>query len=170
MLIGPTSQAVSADPPAAAAAAAKSAEGPEHLDLSYVPAEAVAAIIAHPQTILTSPEAEMMPVEVITATGLKQAGFDPVKIRRVILFMGAPTGAPTGPGPDRMFALILQFSEPYSKDKVVAKIGPAKEVVVDGKTFFQLHPTRDDVEPLFYFPDEKTIIFGMKPFMRQMLS
>jgi hypothetical protein len=170
ILIGPTSQTVSADPPAAAAAAPKAAEGPEHLDLSYVPADAVAAIIAHPQTILTSPEAEMMPVEVITAMGLKEYGFDPVKIRRAILFMGAPTGAPPGPGPDRMFAVVLQFSEPYSKDRVLAQIGPSKEVVVDGKTFFQLDPTRVDVEPLFHFPDEKTIIIGMVPFMKQMLS
>src|SRR5437868_9996714 len=112
VLIGPTQQMAAADPPAAAAAP-KEARESERLDLSYVPAEAVAAIIAHPQAVLTGPDSEMVPVEVITAVGLKQFGFDPVKIRKSIVFMRPPADQL-----DPAVGVILQFSEPYSQEMV----------------------------------------------------
>ncbi|HKD35478.1 MAG TPA: hypothetical protein VKB78_01720, partial [Pirellulales bacterium] len=63
MLIGPANQTGAADPPARTAAADKP-------DLTYVPSEAVAAVVIHPQVLLTRPDADWLPLEVLTAWGI----------------------------------------------------------------------------------------------------
>src|SRR6478672_2182831 len=108
MLIGPAAQMRAADPPggAPAAAAPKEERESERLDLSYVPADAVAAIVARPQAVLTSPDAELLPIEVFSAQGLKVVGFDPVKIRKAVLFIGGPYERRQSRGPTIPFGLI----------------------------------------------------------------
>ena len=163
MLIAPTSQIGAADPPADAAAAPKAAAGPESLDLAYVPAEAVAAIVVHPQAILAGPDADWLPLEVLTAWGMKEFGFDPVKIREVIAIVAPPGAASNEP----QFGAVLRFREAYSKASVTAKLQGANEIVVDGKALLAL-PGRG--APLLYFADDHTIVLGSAPFVKQMLA
>ena len=72
MLIGPAMQSV-ADEPAAAGprATASGRTAAVHLDLTFIPTQAVAAIVAHPQAVLSGPDSEWLPTEVITAAGMK---------------------------------------------------------------------------------------------------
>ena len=144
------------------AASSATAAAVEHLDLQYIPAEAAAAIVAHPQAVLTRPGAEMMPVEVITAAGLQAAGFDPVKIKEAVLLVAPPSHTPS---PD--FGAILRFSDAYSKADIIAKLKGAKSVASDGKTFFQ---APGPGLPLLYFPDARTIIFATPTMMNSMLA
>jgi hypothetical protein len=158
MLIGPATQTFSAD----AAAAPKASAAAEPLDLSYIPAEAVAAAVVHPQTILAGPNADWLPLEVITAWGMKEVGIDPVKIKEVVAVIAAPQG-----GSEPHFGVVVRFSEAYSKADVVAKLPGANEIVIDGKTVLPL-PGRG--APLVYFPDDHTIVLGSAPLMKSMIA
>ena len=144
MLIGPTSQIGAAD-------------------LTYVPSQAVAAAVVHPQAILAGPDADWLPLEVLTAWGMKELGFDPVKIREVIAIVAPPGAASNEP----QFGAVLRFSEAYSRASVTAKLMGANETVIDGKALLAL-PGRG--APLLYFADDHTIVLGSTPFVKQMLA
>ena len=71
--------AVLAQPPAASLAA--SAAG---IDRGYITPDAVLAVVAHPRRVLTPPEMEFLPLEIILAAGLKELGLDPVQLEEVL--------------------------------------------------------------------------------------
>jgi hypothetical protein len=166
MLIAPAAECWPADPPSKAQNAPRfgetgSALVAQHLDLTYIPASAIAAAVAHPQGLLTAPQADMIPTEVITAAGLKEIGFDPLKVKEVVWLFAPPS---TGRDPD--FGLILRFSEPYSTASVVSKLR-GREVDIDGKTAIQL-PQPD--APLIFSPDDRTMLLATRPMLKQMLA
>src|SRR5437868_634255 len=97
MLIAPAAEATAADRP----------------DMTYIPAEAVAAAVVHPQVVLAGPNADWLPLEVITAGGMKEFGFDPLKIKEAVAIAAPPAG-----GGDPLLGLILRFSTEYSKAEV----------------------------------------------------
>ena len=116
-------------------------------------------IVAHPQAVLKGPDAEWIPVEVITAQGMKEWGFDPLKVQEAVVLFAPPT---QGTDPD--FAAILRFSEAYSKAAVTAKlVGIEKNV--DGKVVVE---TRGPRAIWLHLPDDKTIMIGTAPLMGKM--
>jgi prepilin-type processing-associated H-X9-DG protein len=161
IFIGPTSRVQAADSPPASRAAPNSTAA-EHLDLTYIPAEAVSVIVAHPQAVLTGPDAEWIPVEVITAQGMKEWGFDPLKIQEAVVLFAPPT---QGTDPD--FAAILRLSEAYSKAAVTAKL-VGMEKNIDGKAVVET--TLPGARPIWlHLPDDKTIMIGTAPLVGKML-
>jgi Protein of unknown function (DUF1559) len=162
MHVGPATQTMAADPPAAVKAPEKATTTPRHLDPAYIPASAFVAVVVHPQAVLASPEAGAIPTEVITIAAQREIGFDPLKVEEAVLVL-----APPSRGPDPEVGVILRFAEAYSKERVTEKLAPAKEIEVEGKTVLE-RPRPGD--PSFYFPDDRTIVLGTLPMMRQMLS
>jgi hypothetical protein len=162
MLIGPTMQSL-ADEPAGSVprAAGGRAADVKHLDLSYIPAQAVASIVVHPRAVLTGPDSEWLPTEVITAAGMKEAGVDPVKIQEAVVLFASPNR-----GTEPHVAAIFRFSEPYSKAAVTARlVGREKEV--DGKPVVELAGPQ---AMLLHLADEKTIVIGTGPLVEKMLA
>ena len=51
------------------------------IDVSYITPDAVLAVVAHPRRVLTAPEMEMFPIEILSAVGKQQLGIDPVESR-----------------------------------------------------------------------------------------
>jgi prepilin-type processing-associated H-X9-DG protein len=140
-----------ADEPAAA----------KHLDLAFIPPQAVAAIVAHPRAVLTGPDSEWLPNEVITAAGMKEAGIDPVKVDEAVAIFASPTR-----GTEPNAAAILRFAEPYSKPAVTAKlVGHEKQI--GGKSVVELGGPQDAV---LFLADEKTIVIGAGPLVEKMLT
>src|SRR5260221_10768609 len=83
MLIGPAMRSVADEPAGSRPHAAKGrTTAVKHLDLAFIPAQAVAAIVAHPAAVLTGPDSEWLPTEVITAAGMKEAGVGALQIRQ----------------------------------------------------------------------------------------
>jgi hypothetical protein len=161
MLIGPTGECWAAAPAAAGDTAAKTSAGDKHLDLAFIPADAVTAIVAHPQPFFTGPEADWMPVEVITAAGMKEAGFDPLKIREGIALFAPPA---KGPSPDIGF--IVRFTESYSKDSVKAAMR-GRQITVAGRDVIEVPGPQSF---LWTFPDDKTLVGGTEGMLRKMLA
>ncbi|PWT79363.1 MAG: hypothetical protein C5B58_13615, partial [Acidobacteria bacterium] len=160
LLLAPARWSWAADSPATSSPAPTST-AVEHLDLTYIPAEAVSVIVAHPQAVLTGPNAEWIPVEVITAQGMKEFGVGPLKIREAVVLFASPV---QGTEPD--VAGILRFSEAYSKAVVTSKF-VGLEKAVEGKSVVVLPGPR---ETWLYRPDDKTIVIGRAPLVAKMLA
>jgi hypothetical protein len=160
MLIGPAGECWAA-PAAGSDAGSATASGGEHLNLAFIPADAVSAIVAHPQPFLKGPEADWLPVEVITAAGMKEAGFDPLKVREGIALFAPPA---QGPSPDIGF--ILRFSESYSKDSVKAAMR-GRQINVAGREVIEVPGPQSF---LWTFPDDKTSVGGTAGMLKKMLD
>jgi hypothetical protein len=166
----PLSRAAAAEPspvasPAPAAEQAPSALAKAALDVSFIPAAATVAIVLHPEPLLTGPNAEWMPVEVITAAGIQQLGIDPVQVREAIMCI-VPPSAKT-PQAEPGMGTVVRFSKPYDKAAFLAKLGGKEEITAEGTTIYQLGgPDKFCVT----LPDAQTIIFGVRTTVLEMLT
>jgi uncharacterized protein DUF1559 len=160
MLIGPAGESRAA-PAAAGDAATDTSAGGEHLDVAFIPADAVSAIVVHPQSFLKGPEADWLPVEVITAAGMKEAGFDPLKVREGIALFAPPA---KGSSPDIGF--VLRFTESYSKDSVKSAMH-GHEINVSSREVIGVPGPQSF---MWTFPDDKTIVGGTEGMLRKMLA
>ncbi len=188
MIVSPNLQAIAAEPAAGAAPAAVAPAAEKTaaaVDLSYVPAAAVGALVLHPQQILAGENADWMPVEVITAAGLQNVGFDPMQIQEVVAVVAPPdmrkaTGPePVLPGgaapavrngpPEPGFGVILHFAQAYARRDVVGKLQPMAPTVqeIDGKKFAML---RGPMPFGIYMPDDRTLVVGTDGLLQQMIG
>ena len=140
------------------------ARGSESLDISYIGSDVIAAVVLNPRSVLTSPDLDVLPTEVIVAVGMEQFGVDPTQIDQAIGIFSL-TGLPIGqPG----LGAILRFVEPYDKNAVLAKLGrDTDETTHAGKTYRQSR--RKDGFAL-YMPDDRTLVVGTNLQMKSMLA
>ena len=77
------------------------------IDRGYITPDAVLAVVAHPRRVLTAPEMEFLPLEIISAAGLKELGLDPVQLEEVLaIVVLKDIRQPPQAG------LVLRFAEP----------------------------------------------------------
>ena len=81
-------------------------------DLKYITPQAVVAAVAYPRRVLTAPEMEMMPIEILSAAANKELGIDPLDVEQLLLVVEPPTAGPPGVG------LVVRFSKPYRLDQL----------------------------------------------------
>ncbi len=143
------------------------AEGQEKIDLGYVTPGAVAAVAAFPRRVLTAPEMEMMPLEVITALGMKELGFDPLEIEWVLVFVEMPENGAMQAGPPSV-AIVLRSAKPFGEGKILGKLWDrTTEAQLDGKTY---RKAMGPMDPSIYRPDEYTLIVASGDFLPRLLS
>ena len=132
------------------------------IDLSYVTPEAVAAVVAYPRQVLTAPEMEMLPTEVITAAGKKELGIDPLQIEQIIAIAEPPQAMlPTA-------GVVLRMAAPVEKGKILGPLwDQTTEAQLDGK------PYRQGAGPMgmsIFSPDDRTVLIASDPLLKKMLS
>jgi prepilin-type processing-associated H-X9-DG protein len=98
--------------PAASAVPAAAA-----IDRGYITPNAVLAAVAHPRRLLTAPEMEMLPLEIISAAGLKELGLDPVGIDEIL----AVAEIPAFQNPP-LLGLVLHFNEPLQQGGLLPQL------------------------------------------------
>ncbi len=76
-----------------------------------------AVTVIHPKSFFTEPANELLPVEIITALGLKEGGIDPVKIERITFTF---SGIDRFPAPPTL-AGVMEMSEPVDPTKVFSR-------------------------------------------------
>jgi hypothetical protein len=150
--------------------AAPATSNPEHrpaqpVDVSFVPADAAIAVIMRPQTLLAGPNAEWMPVEVITAVGTQEFGVDPVQIDETTVFLVPPPAA--RPNEEPAVGVVVRFMKPYAKAAILAKLTHPLSAEFDGKTLYLLAGPGNNCVT---FPDDHTIIFGARKTVTDMLT
>ena len=136
----------------------------EPLDLSYISNDAVGALVLYPRRVLTSPEAEMLPVEVLVAAGQQYMGIDPTEIEQAIGIFGMAGLAGGEPG----LGAILRFAKPYDQRVVLARLGDqTEEATYRGKTY-----RRALAQGGFslFLPDDRTLLIATEPQMKKMLT
>lgn len=152
--------------PAAKEAADSGAE--PKLDAGYVTPKAAAAVVAHPRRVLTAPELEMLPVEIISAAGKKATGIDPLQVEQILAIAEPPQSPPGQPGPMAQGAIVLRLAAPIGKEKILPQIwDQTTEGQLEGK------PYRQPRSPLglgIFQPDERTLIFGTDDLVRRMAA
>jgi hypothetical protein len=140
-----------------------SAQPAAAIDRGYIPPDAVLAAVAHPRRVLTAPEMEFLPIEIISAAGLKELGLDPVQIEEVLAvaeirdFKQPP-----------QFGLVLRFAQPLRQRGLLpALVKDTTPAEIDGKPYRKgIRP--DDVSLMR--ADERTILVSNDDLLHKMLA
>ncbi len=149
---------------AQAPAAAKQAPAGEaaKIDLSYVTPESCAAVVVFPRRVLTAPHLEMLPVEVITAAGMKELGIDPMQIEQLAAIVEPPVGGPPGG------VVVVHLAGPLAEGKILGQLWDrTTEDKLDGKTY---RKAASPMEPSIYRPDDKTLLVGTDDLLRKVVA
>ncbi len=131
-------------------------------DFDYVTPEAAFAAVAYPQRVLTAPEMEMLPVEVISAAGKQEMGIDPVDIESVLVIVEPPVAGPPG------YGVVVRFSKPYQLDSILMPLAEGTtEGELNGKAY---RKAQMPMAPSLYMADDQTLIVAEDGFLRKMLA
>ncbi len=134
----------------------------ESVDLNYITPQAVVAAIAHPRRVLTAPEMELMPVEVLSAVAKKELGIEPLDVEQLLLVVEPPTAGPPGAG------LVVHFAKPYQLDAIkLPDSVPLQNTQLNGRPYRQ---SPSPMGPGMYMPDERTLIVATDATLRAMLK
>ena len=141
------------------------ARAAETLDLAYIPADAVAAVVVHPQRVLAMPELEFLPVEIAVAASLQYAGIDPTTVEQAVAVIGMPGAA----GPEPGVGAVLRFTKPYSGDLVLERLGAgAREANFGGKT---IHVGGQRGAVSLFMPNDRTLVLALSEMqLKNMIS
>ena len=74
-------------------------------DLSYIIPEATIAGVVYPRRVLTDLSMEMLPLEVFSTVGIKEAGIDPMDVEQLTVMIVPPMPMPG-------FGIVMRFSKP----------------------------------------------------------
>ena len=133
------------------------------IDMSYLTPEATAAVVAFPRRVLTAPGMEMLPVEVITAAGLKELGFDPMQVEQVLFLAEAPRDdQPPQGGAALRFAVAVP--EKGLLPMLAEQTAPAD---LNGKPYRQ---ARNPMFPSVFRADDRTLIIAHDDLLRRMVK
>ena len=131
-------------------------------DLDYVTPEAVAGVVAYPRAVLTAPQLELMPVEVLSAAGKKELGIDPVEIEQALVIAEPPAGGPPG------VAIVLKMTEPIGSGRILAPLWErTTEGTLNGKTY---RKAKGPMDVSIFQADEKTLIVGTDALLQKMVA
>ncbi len=135
---------------------------PAKLDTTYVSPTASALAVIRPAQIVTSPAAQMLPVEVVTAAGRAFLGMDPADVDEVILFVdpSGPTGMEHG--------VVFKFNKPFRAVNIPPSFrGAATLSEFNGKKYLK---AASPTQMSFYGPNNTTMIVANDDLLRKVVS
>ncbi len=133
-------------------------------DTSYVAPNAVAIIVLRPAQLLAAPLAQMFPVEVASAAGLKNLGFDPADIEQAVAFAQMPSGE----SPQVDYGVAIKFLKPFKGAAIPAHLrAHAAPGDLAGRKYLQ---SRQPMLPSLYAPDAKTLVAAPDTTLRQLVE
>ena len=138
---------------------ARAAEETALRGIEYVPPEAAVAVVVNFSKLQSAPSLELMPREILTAAGIQDFGFDPLKIHHLIGVAAPPSmGSPPGLG------AVVSLSMPVTlKPSFLAQ---AQRVLVAGQ---QVYRFRQNPPIELALVDKKTMVLGTPGFLESML-
>ena len=127
--------------------------------IEYVPPEAAVAVVVNFSKLQSAPSLELMPWEILTAAGIQDFGFDPLKIHQLI-GVAAPPSMGSAPG----LGAVVSLSMPVTlKPSFLAQ---AQRVLVAGQ---QVYRFRQNPPIELALVDKKTMVLGTPGFLESML-
>ncbi|MFO0900078.1 MAG: DUF1559 domain-containing protein [Pirellulales bacterium] len=127
----------------------------EVLDLSYLPPDTIAAAVAFPRRSLAKPEAQELPLEVISIWSRKELGLDLTTVEQVVAgFRHDGKSKEHPPQP----VLMLRVDKPLDRAQLLARLqlaGPPEQ-----RSGQEVYVAPDDTRLSAMFPDERTLVLG----------
>ena len=133
-----------------------------NIEWNYITPNAVVAAVAYPRRVLSAPEMEMMPIEIISAAANKELGIEPLDVDQLLLVVEPPAQGPPGVG------VVVRFTKPYKLENLKL---PAPLEFVDAE--LNGRPYRQPASPMglgMYMPDDRTLIVATDAMLRGMLQ
>ncbi len=132
------------------------------LSNQFIPSDAMLAVFGSPKDILSGPELEIMPVEILQAQMLEMLGVDPLHIQNVKIVAGVP--GPAGPPAGAVFELTQDYDVTDLNPRMFLAPDPqdaaGREVyLIDGPPGAVLHRH-----------DARTFIVGIGGYLESMLD
>jgi len=154
---------VRAQTPAAQASPASSGADQASIDLSYVTPEAAFALIARPRRVLTDPKMTMLPIEVISASGKKALGFDPLDIDEALVVI-QPAGKD-----EPLLGVVLRLAKPFAlADLPPSTLASTEDDKLAG--FAYRRPKAVKRDPGYCLVDKQTLLIGHDGMLRKMIA
>jgi len=125
------------------------------LDLAYLPANTVAAALVFPKRMLAKPEAQNLPLEVMSIWTRKELGIDVATIDQA-LFAVRHDGKSLEEQPQPL--VVVRTDKPFDKAKLLEKLELASEPKdIDGKSVYEPLGAQQLAAT---FPDDRTLILA----------
>ncbi|EMI20179.1 protein containing DUF1559 [Rhodopirellula maiorica SM1] len=138
------------------------AEEGSALSSQYIPDDAIAAVFMPVNQILSDPEMEMFPIEIIQAQLNENVGIDPLHIINVKVIVGFP--GPAGP----QIGAVIELSEDYNIDDLNENLFRSTEPQeMDGYSVYSLDGPPGTV---LHRKDARTLLISMGGYLRAMLE
>ncbi|HEX4413266.1 MAG TPA: hypothetical protein VH107_06530 [Lacipirellulaceae bacterium] len=132
------------------------------LDTSYISSNASVLLAIRPAQLMASPFAQMFPVEVASAAGVKYAGIDPADVEEAVAFLDMTNPiAPT-------YGVTVKFTKPFRATALPPQIHPfVKLSELNGKKYLE---SSNPMWPSFYGADNKTLIAAPDAMLKQIVT
>lgn len=132
------------------------------VDTTWLTPQSVAVAYLRPRQILTAENSDMLPVEVVTAAGIKYMGIDPVDIEEVTAIAEPMLGV------QPFYALVFEFTKPFTLEGLSPEFTVhAEPAQLEGKPYLR---SREAAAPSIYLKDPKTLIVATEPMLRKLLK
>jgi prepilin-type processing-associated H-X9-DG protein len=135
---------------------------PDEIERSYITPGAVVAVTAYPHRVLTSPEVEMYPIEILSAASKQELGIDPLDVAQLLAVIEPPDQGPPG------YGIVFRLTKPYQLGALKL---PQNLMVVDaqleGRPYLR---SENPLTPGFFMPDDQTLMVGSDAFLKKMLA
>jgi type II secretory pathway pseudopilin PulG len=127
---------------------------------NYITSDAVFGAVIQVKRVLTAPEMEMLPVEVLSAASKQESGIDPIDIKSFTVMVEVAAGPPE-------FGAVVNFEEPFAWKNLKAPRGSqVEEAELAGRPYLRsTHPA----SPGFYMPNDTTLLIGSDAMIGKML-
>ena len=114
-----------------AAKTPKKAAAGVKLDFRYVTPESTAAVAVQPRRVLTAPELEFLPTEVIIAAGKQHLGIDPSEVEQVLVIAEPPV-----PGGLPQVGIVIRMVKALPEGRILGPLwDQTEEGQLDGKPY-----------------------------------
>ncbi len=128
----------------------------------YILPYSAAIVSARPRQLLTSEVAKAFPVEVLQAASIKELGFDPLKVERIVFSIIPPLAGPPS------YAILVEFTERIDLNTLSPRLTrhtiPAER---EGESYLQ---SQNPQEPSLIWVGDKTLLLAPEHSLNQLLS
>ena len=129
------------------------------IDTTYITPGASAVIVLRPAQLMKSPLAEMLPVEVATAAGLKYLGVDPANVEEAVAFVDLAN--PTAP----MYGVTLKFAAPIRAADIPEQLrAHTQRDEIAGRAYLK---SQQPMLPSLFAPNGKTLVVAPDAVVQQ---
>ncbi|QEG43543.1 DUF1559 domain-containing protein [Roseimaritima ulvae] len=139
-------------------------EAPQRTYLSneYIPSDAMLAVFGSPKDILSAPELEIVPVEILQAQMLQEIGVDPMHIEHVTIVAGVP--GPSGPPAGAVIKLTQDYDISDLNQRMFLDTEPQD---VGGREVYVINGPPGTV---LFRRDARTFVIGIGGYLEFMLD